>query len=59
MAFLRLWNLVDGMWCLAGYFNEVLYSEDRNRSTASTSQMAQFHAWFTEFTLIDLPLVEP
>lgn len=44
------------MWCVGGDFNELLFSEDRNRPAASTSQMANFHAWVSAFNLSDLPL---
>lgn len=51
-----LGNLTDGVWCVGGDFNKVLYSEGRNGRRSSYIQMRNFHDWVTEFALIDIPI---
>lgn len=49
-------NLIDAPWCIGGDFNEILFSTDRNRTSARHHRSNSFHEWISDFSLIDLPL---
>lgn len=51
-----LGNLIDGLWCVGGDFNEILYSSDRKGSTTVNFHSERFHRWVLDFSLIDIPL---
>lgn len=50
-------NLIDGPWCIRGDFNEILFSSDRNGDSRINRYTQCFHDWISEFSLIDLPLM--
>lgn len=51
-----LGNLIDGLWCVGGDFNEILYSSDRKGSTRMNAYSKRFHNWVSWLLLDDLPL---
>lgn len=48
-----LGNLIDGLWCVGGDFNEILYSSDRKGTTTVNAHSAWFDRWVSDFSLID------